>query len=130
MPLEPLQLRDVDPPRSVVLVRQGARTLNDERLAQSCEMTRARWGIFGFSVHELPAGGYEELARLAPILRRRPRVLEANATELVGNGFPLLPSGIFPHWTVVLAEPTAEQFRRVRSCFRERANPIFDSGGG
>jgi len=126
MALEPLQLREETLPSSVVLVRQGAITLNDDKLARSCESTQARWGISGFSVQELPAGGFDELVRLAPILRKRSRVLVAESARLLADGFPLFPTGTYPHWTVVLSEPTQAQFSRARAHFTEQANPSFD----
>lgn len=129
MTLESLQLRDEDLPASVVMVRQGSTTLSDEKLSKACEVTRSRWGIFGFSVHELPQGGFEELARLSPILRNRPRVLVASSAGLLGDGFPLFPSGTYPHWTIVLSESSRRQFSRVRSHFNEQANPSFDPRG-
>ena len=129
MPLETLQIREEPVPLAVVMVRQGATTLTDQRLTKSCEVTRARWGIFGFSVHELPPGGFEELARRSPILRERRRVLVADAADLLRDGFPLLPTGTFPHWTVVLSEPSQEQFSRVRGHFAEQANPSYERSG-
>lgn len=125
MPFETMQLRDDAVPVSVVMVRQGSTTLDDRKLTMSCEVTRRRWGIFGFSVHELPHGDFEELARLAPILRERSRVLVASATDLLGDGFPLLPTGTYPHWTVVFSEPTGEQFSRVRVHFTAQTNPSY-----
>jgi hypothetical protein len=127
--LEPLQLREETLPVSVVLVRQGAITLNDDKLARSCESTQAKWGIAGFSVQELPVGGFDELARLAPILRKRSRVLVAESAGLLADGFPLFPTGTHPRWTVVLSEATPPQFSRVRAHFTEQANPSYDRRG-
>ncbi len=125
MDLEPLQLRAEPLPGAVVMVRQGSVTLNDDKLARSCDKSYARWGVFGFSVHELPSGGFEELARLFPMLQRRPRLLVAGSAALLADGFPLFPTGAYPHWTVVLSEPSPTQFGRVRARFTERANPSF-----
>lgn len=126
MPIELLQLREVPLPRSVVMVRLGSTTLDDERMAESCEDTLEKWGFFGFSVLELPPGGFDELARLSPILRGRRRVLIADSAKLLRDRFPLFPTGPYPHWTVVLSDSTQEQFSRVRSHFSEQDNPSYE----
>ena len=130
MPREVIQLRDDRTPDAVVMVRLGSTTLDDQRLAESCEVAWDRWGLYGFSVFELPPGGYDELCELQPMVRSRRRVLVANASDLLANGFPLLATGSFPHWTVVLSQPTDAQFNRVRALFVERANPGFERGTG
>jgi hypothetical protein len=123
---EPLQLREVPPPSTLVLIRFGRTTLADDKLRQNCEMTFARWGLHGFSVFELPEGDYERLGRLVPLIFDRKWILEAAGSELLADGFPLLPTREHPHWTVVLAEPTLDQFARVRRHFSEpKLNPIW-----
>ncbi|MHB1534587.1 MAG: hypothetical protein ACYC1D_08255 [Acidimicrobiales bacterium] len=75
---------------------------------------------------ELPAGDYERLGRLVPLLLDRQWILEAAGSEVLADGFPVLPTREHPHWTVVLAEPTAAQFARVRRHFSEpKLNPIW-----
>lgn len=57
-------------------------------------------------------------ARPAPANRYRRRyVLTVEAAARLQAGFPLLPTEDHPHWTVVLSEPTREQFARVRPLF-------------
>ena len=63
------------------------------------------------------AGDYQQLARLRPIVAERRLLLVASGPDLVASGFPLLPTLDHPHWTVVLSEPTADQFERVRVHF-------------
>jgi hypothetical protein len=124
---EPLQVREAFTlPNTLVLIRFGRTTLADEKLRQNCEMTFARWGLHGFSVFELPDQDYERLGRLVPLLIDRQWVLEAAGSELLSDGFPILATREHPHWTVVLAEPTATQFARVRRHFSDpRVNPIW-----
>lgn len=123
---EPLQLRPAGPPNLVVVIRLGERTLSDEKLAEQCERAHGRWGLHGFSVFEVPDGDYDLLARLVPIVTVRPKLFEASGAELVGAGFPLLPTADHPHWTVVLAEPTSTQFARVRALFDgPKPNPAW-----
>lgn len=87
-------------------------------------------GHLGFSVLEVPDGDYQLLARLRPIVTTRRRLLVAEGPELVAAGLPVLPTLDHPHWTVVLAEPSAEQFRQVRSLFRGPfENPAWTGGG-
>lgn len=79
-----------------------------------------------FSVFAIPDHDYEELARLEPILITRPKVLETSGPDLLADGFTLLPTGRFPHWSVVLSEPTPLQFARVRAHFRgPSGNPTW-----
>jgi hypothetical protein len=123
---EALQLREAPPPNTLVLVRFGRTTLADEKLRQTCEVTFARWGLYGFSVFELPGGSYENLGRLVPLLFERRWVLEAAGSQLLEDGFPLLPTRDHPHWTVVLSDPTPAHFARVRRHFSEPTlNPIW-----
>jgi hypothetical protein len=116
--VEPLSLRDRKVPAVLVVVRLGSVTLDDEPLRKSVSECHERWGLWGFSVLEVPEGDYAMLARMRPIVTSRRRLLVADGLELVEAGFPLLPTLDDPHWTVVLSEPTAEQFRRVRALFR------------
>lgn len=126
---EPLQLRDERAPETLVLVRLGKNTLSDVKLGESCEVTFAKWGLYGFSTCGLGRGGYEELGRLVPLLRNRQWVLEASAGALISDGFPVVPTAQTPHWTVVLSEPTSTQYERVRRHFSEpRRNPIWERG--
>jgi len=123
---EPLSLRDEPAPTGLVVVRLGARTMEDKLLLRSVEQCHDRWGIWGFSVFEVPDGDYEQLARMRPIVAERRQLLVAEATALVDGGFPLLPTLDAPHWTVVLADATSAQFDRVRSHFEGPiANPSY-----
>ncbi len=74
-------------------------------------------GHVGFSVLEVPDGDYAALARLRPIVATRRRLLVASGPALVAAGFPLLPTLDHPHWTVLLSEPSSDQFARVRTLF-------------
>lgn len=113
-----ITLRDEPVPEVLVVLRMGSTTLSDRALGQSCERAHANMGIHAFSVLELRDDDYSALARLAPILLSRPRVLRALGADLLAAGFTLLPTGAVPHWSVVLSEPTLAQFARVRACFR------------
>ena len=115
---EPLVLRDDAVPAVLVVVRLGSRTLDDDHLGRAVAETHGRWGVWGFSVLEVPDGDYDRLARLRPIVRERRMLFVADGHELVRSGFPLLPTLDHPHWTVVLSEPAPEQFAAVRARFR------------
>jgi hypothetical protein len=124
---EPLSLRHQGPATTLVLIRLGARTLDDDRLADQCERTRGRWGFDGFSVFEVPAGDYALLARLVPIVALRPKLYRAEGAALLDAGFPLFPTGDFPHWTVVLSRAARAQFTKVRAQFvGPLDNPAWD----
>jgi hypothetical protein len=115
--VEPLTLRDEPAPDLLVVVRLGSTTLADDALHKTVTESHARWGIWGFSVLEVPNGDYQLLARLRPIITTRRMLLIAEGRELVEAGFPLLPTLDHPHWTVLLSSPTAEQFATVRRVF-------------
>ena len=112
-----ITLRDGQVPTHLVVLRMGSKTLSDNALSQACERTYASLGVHAFSVFEVPDHDFEELARLEPILLSRPKMLEASGPELLTAGFPLLPTAKYPHWSVVLSEPTATQFTKVRAHF-------------
>lgn len=126
---EPLALRDELAAPGLVVVRLGARTLDDELLRRSVDECHERWGIWGFSVLEVPGGDFERLVRMRPIVADRRQFLVADGESLISDGFPLLPTLDSPHWTVVLAAATAAQFERVRAHFRGPLdNPTYRSG--
>lgn len=123
---EPLRLRDEAAPPSLVVVRLGAVTLGDDHLRRSVAECRTRWGLWGFSVLEVPDGDFGRLARLRPIVAARRQVLVADGADLVADGFPLLPTLETPHWTVVVAIPSPDVFDRIRAHFRgPLPNPVY-----
>ncbi len=125
---EPLALRDELAAPGLVVVRLGARTLDDELLRRSVDECHQRWGIWGFSVLEVPGGDFEQLVRMRPIVAARRQFLVADGESLVNDGFPLLPTLDSPHWTVVLAAATAGHFERVRTHSRGPLdNPTYRS---
>lgn len=115
---EPLKLRDQPSPAGLVVIRLGSVTLDDAALVKSAAECHERWGIWGFSVLEVPDGDFHVLARLRPLVATRRWVLVAVGLELVEAGFALLPTLDHPHWTVVLSEPSVGQFASVRRLFR------------
>ena len=124
--LEPLALREAEPPGLLIVVRLGVRTLEDDHLTRSVQECHARWGIWGFSVLEVPDSDYEQLARLRPIVTERRQLLTADGHDLINAGFPLIATLDAPHWTVVLAAPTLDQYERVRTLFSGPIdNPVF-----
>lgn len=126
---EPLALRDELASPGLVVVRLGVRALADESLRRSVDECHERWGIWGFSVLEVPGGDFERLVRMRPIVADRRQFLVADGESLIDDGFPLLPTLDSPHWTVVLATATASQFERVRAHFRGPLdNPTYRSG--
>jgi hypothetical protein len=114
---EPLVLRDVAIPELLVVVRLGANTLTDSHLERSTAECHHRWGLYGFSVLEVPNGDFDLLARLRPIVTQRRQLLIANGHDVIADGFPLLPTLDHPHWTVTLANTEPSTFERVRSLF-------------
>jgi hypothetical protein len=116
--VEALTLRDDGVPDLLVVVRLGSITLRYDRLAKSVAESHDRWGIWGFSVLEIPHGDYALLARLRPNFTTRRLLLVAHGADVVAAGFSLLPTLEHPHWTVVLPEATSHQFEAVRRLFR------------
>jgi hypothetical protein len=115
---DPMPLRDDRAPPGLVVVRLGVRTLDDDLLGRSVAECHHRWGIWGFSVLEVPDGDYALLARLRPNVSQRRQLLIADGADLIEDGFPLLPTLDAPHWTVMLAAPLPVQFARARAHFR------------
>lgn len=127
--LEPVALRDESAAPGLVVVRLVARALDDELLRRSVDECHERWGIWGFSVLEVPGGDFEQLVRIRPIVGDRRQFMVADGEALIDDGFPLLPTLDFPHWTVVLATSSAGQFDRVCAHFRGPLdNPAYRSG--
>ncbi|MFT4010754.1 MAG: hypothetical protein QM655_12025 [Nocardioidaceae bacterium] len=121
-------IRGGDPPKTLVLVREGVQTLSDTALEQACARTYELMGLHGFSVLEVPEGGYQELARLRPLLRTRRRIMIASGRDLTTAGFALVPTMDYPHWTVVVSEPTSARFALVRAQFSAPVlNPAYVS---
>jgi hypothetical protein len=114
---EPVVLRDEVAVPELVVVRLGARTLDDDLLLRSVSECFGRWGIWGFSVLEVPHGDIDELVRSRPIVGARRQFMVAKGASLIDAGFPRLPTLDSPHWTVVLASATTVQFERVRGHF-------------
>jgi len=128
--MEPLTLRDESVPDLLVVIRLGSVTLEDDALRKSVAESHDRWGIWGFSVLEVPGGDYQLLARLRPIVATRRLLRFANGPDLVEAGFPLLPTLDHPHWTVVLSAPSVEQFESVRRVFHGPIeNPAWTGRG-
>lgn len=128
--MEPLTLRNETVPDLLVVVRLGSITLTDDALGKSVSESHARWGLWGFSVLEVPSGDYRLLARLRPIVATRRLLLVAEGRVLTAAGFPLLPTLDHPHWTVVLSAPSAEQFDGVRRLFHGPIeNPAWTGRG-
>ena len=130
--MDPISLRDAPIPTTLIVVRLGVATLADERLRASCERCHVRWGFWGFSLLEVPGGDdYQQLVRLRPEVGQRRQFLLANGHDLASDGFPLLPTLDYPHWSVAVAEPTTDLFARVRSHFVGPVkNPAFNPPAG
>lgn len=123
---QPLILRESSIPEVLILVRLGSNTLTETHLSRACEECYGQWGIWGFSVFEVPRGDYSQLARLRPLIAERRMFWQANGNDLIGAGFPILPTLDFPHWTVVVSEPTSSQFDKVRRIFTGPIeNPVW-----
>lgn len=120
-------LRDDRAPQRLIVLRLGTNTLNDRALGQSCERAYARCGLHAFSVLEIPNGNYELLGRLEPLVRKRRKFLEASGPDLLAAGFVLVPTLAYPHWSVVLSQPTPGQFEKVRGLFHGPVdNPVWE----
>ena len=124
---EPLNLRDQTIPTNLIVIRLGVQTLSDERLTNGAYRCHERWGIWGFSVLEVPDGDdFVRLGRLRPELSERRHFLRADGLSLAKDGFPLLATMDFPHWTVVLGALDVALFDRLRSHFSEPIeNPVW-----
>lgn len=126
---ESIVLRDAQIPELLVVVRLGSNTILDEHLLRSTEECHARWGIWGFSVLEVPNGDYGALVRLRPIVATRRRLFVASGADLVDAGYPLLPTLDSPRWTVTVSAPTPQHFAGARRVFDGPIeNPAWSRG--
>ena len=67
---EQITLRDEPPPRGLVVVRLGARTLDDDLLGRSVEECHDRWGIWDsrcWKSETATMSAWPESARSSPI---------------------------------------------------------------
>lgn len=120
-------IRDGGVPETLIVLREGVQTLDDVVLAQACERALGEIGVPGFSVLELPGGDFDALARLRPLLRVRRKVFIASGASLVGEGLALIPTFEFPHWTVVVPDPSPAAFALARTLFRGPIdNPAYE----
>lgn len=124
---EPLMLRDEAVVPGLVVVRLGAVTLSGQHLRRSVEECHARWGIWGFSVLEVPDGDFSRGWRGCDRSRQSvDRCSSPMALSSLPTGSRLLPTLDSPHWTVALSAPTPAFFERVRGHFRGPiANPAY-----
>ena len=69
------------------------------------------------------------LGHSIPLLRVRRRIRTADGHALAAAGFALLPTWEYPHWSVVVPDPTPKRFAQVRALFSDPIlNPAYQPG--
>lgn len=122
---EPVQLRGTPPGSPLLVVRGGVNALDDEIVRRAATLTRAKWGLDGISVFEVPNGDFGELCTRVTAMSERPRIRTAFASAVRHAGFPLLDTAGPLHWTIVLPDVEHETLDRLRSVF----SPPHDNPG-
>ncbi|MEX2621280.1 MAG: hypothetical protein WD250_13785 [Egibacteraceae bacterium] len=113
-------LRDeLVPADGCVVIRGGAGTLEHDHVRGQAVENHDRYGFYGVSVFVTPPSAVADLFGDHPIGSRydaKP-VFVARAATLLGAGFPLLPTGLPPHYDVVLPDVSERHLVRLRNCF-------------
>lgn len=121
-------VRDETPPDDLLLVVRGGRdSLTDAILQRAMHNSWTVHGFFGISVFGAPGDDLEALSREEPAIRKRRFVALVRCGDLRRRGFEVVPTFRDPrHFSVVLADATADQLDLLRSCFGEAiANPGY-----
>ncbi|MHB1987002.1 MAG: hypothetical protein ACYCSF_03310 [Acidimicrobiales bacterium] len=116
--MEPLILRDEEPPDDAVVVVRGGVMASDS-VRRSAQASMQLYGFFGLSVFSAAGLTAAELVASVPELGpdRYRQVRTSTVGRLRSAGFPLVPTQDHPHYDVVLpdlADPTLE---RLQTCF-------------
>jgi hypothetical protein len=121
-------VRDEPPPDDLLLVVRGRQnSLSDANLERATTDTWQSYQFFGLSVFAAPDDDLVALSERQLAVRRRSQVRVARCGTLRDAGFEVTPTFSNPdHFSIVLADVTAETFERLRSVFSEAiANPGY-----
>jgi hypothetical protein len=130
--VRPIAIRDEDPPHDEVIVLRGGLLLRESvgRAARKC---LEEHGFLGVSVYGAVQMTVDDLVAsvdaLGPDRYRQVRL--SNFGALRRAGFPLWPSNLFPHFSIVLPDLDPATLSRLEGCFAPPIlNPALSRGRG
>lgn len=114
--MQPLPLRPEDPPATAsVIIRAGV--MERESIKHSAAQCFEGYGVHGISVEVAIAQDLREACAGSSRLRRYRQVRLSTVGRLHLEGFPLLASFDWPHFTVVLPDLTDLTLARLEHSF-------------
>ena len=114
--LEPIILRDEEPPDDAVVVVRGGEILI-EFVHRTAQDAHDEIGIYAVSVFLALGESVEVLCARQVQLARYGKVRFSTVGRLHVAGFPLIPTLDPPHYDVVLPDVTDHTLGRLDSCF-------------
>lgn len=121
--MEPIVLRDEDPPDDIVVVVRGGE-MKSEFVKRTATRAHQEFGIYALSVYAALDADVETLCRSIPDLNRYGRVRTSTFGTLRSAGFALIPTLPRPHFDIVLPDLSDSILEQLESCFgRPFSNP-------
>jgi hypothetical protein len=128
--VRPIVLRDESPPDDATIVVRGG-LLAADSVQMSLERCRRQYGFLGLSVYGAVNMSVAQLvATVSQIGSVRYRRLRLSTFGTVrAAGFPLWPTHVFPHYSIVLPDSDASTLARLDSCFDPpQPSPALSAG--
>lgn len=114
--MEPIVLRDEDPPEDVVVVVRGG-AMESAYLRRTALDAYDEVGLYTVSVFLALDDSVEALCAREPYLLRYGKVRLSTVGALRAAGFAVIPTLARPHYDVVLPDVTAPTLSRLEGCF-------------
>jgi hypothetical protein len=116
--MRPVVLRDEEPPDdATIVVRRGL--LLAESIRRTAERCRREYGFLGLSVYGAVGMTVAELTatvpQIGPVRYRQVRLTTFGAVRQAG--FPVWPTNMFPHFSLVLPDLDQATIGRLEACF-------------
>lgn len=128
--MRPIVLRDESPADDAVVVVRGG-LLTTDSLQRSLERCRRQYGYLGLSVYGAVGMSIAELVDAVPQIGpdRYRRLRLSTFGTLRAAGFPLWPTLLFPHFSIVLPDSEGVTLDRLERCFGPpQPNPALSVG--
>lgn len=125
--MEPIVLRDEDPPNDIVVVVRGGQ-MDSDYVRRTALDSYDELGLYTVSVFLALDDPVEVLCAREPYLARYGKVRLSTVGALRGAGFALIPTLSRPHYDVVLPDITPSTLGRLDDSFEPPApNPARTS---
>ncbi len=128
--MRPIVLRDESPPDDATIVVRGG-LLAADSVQMSLERCRRQYGFLGLSVYGAVDMTVAQLVanvpQIGPVRYRQLRLSTFGTVREAG--FPLWPTQVFPHYSIVLPDSDASTLARLDSCFGSpQPSPALSAG--